>query len=173
MWLIQWAKSLTKSNERNIPIRNFGKVTDTIYRGALPDREGYQALSDVLGVRRVCSMIETERRADRQRALSAGITEWRHIPFSDKDTPQAARVKEWLDYVRTSGERGAIFVHCRGGRHRTGTLVGVYRVTDQGWTKQQAFDEMMKYGWYTAWGHEPLLDWFFNEFDPKDFAPTR
>ena len=97
MWFIQWLKSLTKSNALRIPIRNFGKVTDTIYRGALPNREGYRALSEKLGVYRVCSMIEPESREDRQRALSAGIREWRHIPFSDRDAPKTDRVREWLD----------------------------------------------------------------------------
>jgi hypothetical protein len=170
VWLIQWTKSLTKSNEFDIPIRNFGKVIDTLYRGALPDSEGYRALKEKLGILRVCSLIEHESKEDRKCALDAGIKEWRYIPFSDKDTPQANRVKEWLDYIRTSEKKGSIFTHCRGGRHRTGFLVGVYRVTDFGWTKQQAFEEMKAYGWYKAFGHAPIKDWFFEEFDPKDFT---
>jgi hypothetical protein len=42
-------------------------------------------------------------------------------------------------------------------------------VVDCGWTKEQAFAEMMRFGWYSALGHGPLLDWFFHEFDPKEF----
>jgi tyrosine-protein phosphatase SIW14 len=170
VWLIQWASSLSKSNEFGIPIRNFGKVVDTIYRGALPDTEGYRALTKKLGVFRVCSIIEHESREDRKRALDAGIKEWRYIPFSDTDAPLPNRVREWLDYIRTSKKKGPIFTHCRGGRHRTGVLVGVFRVTDCGWTKDQAFEEMNKYGWYEALGHKPLKDWFFDEFDPKDYS---
>jgi protein-tyrosine phosphatase len=162
-------KSLAKENEFGIPIRNFGKVVDNIYRGALPDTEGYRALAEKLGVHRVCSVIERESQEDRKRALSAGIKEWRYIPFSDKDTPPANRVREWLDYIRTSNKKGAIFTHCRGGRHRTGVLIGVYRVTDCGWTKEQAFEEMNKHGWYSALGHQPLKDWFFEEFIPEDY----
>jgi protein-tyrosine phosphatase len=169
VWVIQWAKSLTENNEFDIPIRNFGKVVDTVYRGALPDAEGYRALTEKLGVYRVCSIIEQESQEDRKCALNAGIKEWRCIPFSDKDAPPANRVGEWLDYIRTSKKKGSIFTHCRGGRHRTGTLVAVYRVTDCGWTKEQAFEEMKKYGWYSALGHKPLKDWFFEEFDPKDY----
>jgi hypothetical protein len=30
----------------------------------------------------------------------------------------------------------------------------------------------MRFGWYSALGHQPLLDWFFNDFDPKDFTTT-
>jgi len=169
VWVIRWAKSRTEKNEFDIPIPNFGKVVDTIYRGALPDTDGYRALAEKLGVYRVCSIIEHESKDDRKRALDAGIKEWRYIPFSDTDAPPANRVHEWLDYIRTSKKKGPIFTHCRGGRHRTGTLVAVYRVTDCGWTKEQAFEEMKKYGWYSALGHKPLKEWFFEEFDPKDY----
>jgi protein tyrosine phosphatase (PTP) superfamily phosphohydrolase (DUF442 family) len=169
VWLIRWASSLSKDNEFGIPIRNFGKVDDTIYRGALPDTNGYQSLVEKLGVLRVCSVIERESKEDRKCALDAGIKEWRYIPFSDKHTPPENRVKEWLDYIRTSKKKGSVFTHCRGGRHRTGVLVGVLKVTDYGWTKEQAFEEMKKYGWYSALGHTPLKEWFFEEFDPKTY----
>jgi hypothetical protein len=48
-------------------------------------------------------------------------------------------------------------------------LVGVLRVTDFGWTKEQAYDEMRRYGWYKALGHKPLVEWFFEEFNPDDY----
>ncbi len=169
MWLIQWAKSRSERNEFGIPIPNFAQVTRTIYRGALPDADGYRALVGKLKVTRVCSLIEHERSQDMQRALLSGIEEWKHIPFSDKDTPAADKVKEWLAFMRTAETAGAIFTHCRGGRHRTGMLLGVYRVIDCGWTKEQAFAEMERHGWYAALGHKPLLDWFFHEFEPEEF----
>jgi protein-tyrosine phosphatase len=144
-------------------------VSDTIYRGALPNAAGYRALVDVLDVRRVCSIIEHEVREDKERALNAGVGAWHHIPFSDTAKPSADRVREWFDYVRSSEQGGTVFTHCRGGRHRTGMLVAAYRVADCGWTKEQAFNEMMTYGWYAARGHQPLLDWFFNDFDPQNY----
>ena len=170
-WVIQWAKSRSKENLFGVPIPNFGKVSETLYRGALPDERGYRALAERLGVRRVCSVIEHEVREDRERALSSGVAAWHHIPFSDRDAPPPGRVMEWLDYVRSSDEGGTVFTHCRGGRHRTGMLVGVYRVTDCGWTKEQAYGEMMTFGWYSARGHWPLLEWFFHVCDPKDYGP--
>lgn len=154
-------------------MRNFGKVVDTIYRGALPDERGYRALIQRLGVMRVCSLIEHERREDKARALGAGIVEWRSLPFSDTEAPPAERVREWLDLMRTAQRNGPIFTHCRGGRHRTGVLVGVFRVADCGWTKEQAYKEMLTYGWYSARGHGPLLAWFFDSFAPEDFRDGR
>ena len=170
MWLIQWVKSRSERNEFGVPIPNFGKVTETLYRGALPDAEGYRALADKLDVRRVCSIIEHESEQDARTALANGISEWHHIAFSDRDAPDPLSVRQWLDYIRSSDTAGTVFTHCRGGRHRTGVLVGVLRVTDEGWTREQAYNEMKLYGWYKALGHRPLIDWFFHQFDPKDFA---
>lgn len=169
MWLIQWAKSRSTENEFDVPVRNFGKVTDGIYRGALPSDAGYRALVDKLAVTRVCSLIERDVEHDRRLARACGIEEWLHLPFSDRAAPKPARVRHWLDFVRTGTPAQPVFIHCRGGRHRTGTLVAVLRVTDCGWNREQALKEMLRYGWYDAQGHRPLLDWFLHEFDPKDF----
>jgi tyrosine-protein phosphatase SIW14 len=169
VWLIQWAKSRSTENEFGVPVRNFGKVTDGIYRGALPDAAGYRALVNQLAVVRVCSMIERDVEHDRRLARACGIEEWLHLPFSDRAAPQPSRVRHWLDFVRTGTRAQPVFIHCRGGRHRTGTLVAVLRVTDCGWNREQALKEMLRYGWYDAQGHRPLLDWFLHEFDPEDF----
>lgn len=170
MWLVQWFKSNTERNEFGVPIRNFGKVTETIYRGALPRAEGYRALVERLGVRRVCSLTEVMQERERERALAAGIVDWRHIPFGDREAPRPERVRKWLDVMRTADTEGAIYTHCMGGRHRTGVLIGVLRVTDCGWTIEQAHKEMMHYGYYDALGHQPVGNWFLNDFNPKDYA---
>ena len=170
VWLFQWLKSATERNEYDIPVRNLGKVTDTIYRGALPRAEGYRALVRVLGVRRVCSLTDRVAADEKQRAIAAGMREWEHIPFNDREAPQPARVRMWLDHMRTATAADPIYTHCMGGRHRTGVLIGALRVTDCGWTKDQALKEMMTYGYYDALGHGALRHWFLHEFDPKDYA---
>jgi protein tyrosine/serine phosphatase len=42
-------------------------------------------------------------------------------------------------------ENWPVYVHCKGGRHRTGALTAVYRITRDGWTAEQAYDEMKRY----------------------------
>ena len=170
MWLIQWFKSNSERNEFGVPVRNFGKVADGIYRGALPRAEGYRALAGGLGVRTVCSLTEREMTEHRRLALEAGVSEWRHLPLSDRAAPPPERVREWLGLIRSARGRGPVYTHCMGGRHRTGVLVGVFRVADCGWSREQALKEMMRHGWYDALGHRPLMDWFLHEFDPKDYA---
>ncbi|MCA1629358.1 MAG: hypothetical protein LC774_03115, partial [Acidobacteria bacterium] len=79
VWLVQWAKSRSPRNEFGVPIRNFAKVTDAIYRGALPGAAGYRALVEKVGVARVCSLIEHDVERDHRLAFDSGIEEWLHL----------------------------------------------------------------------------------------------
>ena len=68
-----------------------------------------------------------------------------HIPMN------AARISEkdavhFLKVV-TDPERQPVFFHCRHGADRTGSMCAVYRVVVQGWTKEQAIDEMAQGGY--------------------------
>ena len=38
-----------------------------------------------------------------------------------------------------------MYVHCVGGKHRTGVMTAVYRMAQEGWTSDQAFKEMKRY----------------------------
>jgi len=71
-------------------------------------------------------------------------------PFSSKVPAQA--VAKFFATIDDPGT-GTIFLHCRRGADRTGTLVGLYRVTRQNWTPQRAYDEARKVGmrwWYSG-----------------------
>ncbi|MBV9294436.1 MAG: dual specificity protein phosphatase family protein, partial [Acidobacteriaceae bacterium] len=39
-----------------------------------------------------------------------------------------------------------VFVHCRRGKDRTGTVVACYRIQHDRWKNEDAFDEAKKYG---------------------------
>jgi len=43
-----------------------------------------------------------------------------------------------------------VLVHCHHGRGRTGLCVGMYRITQQKWTVEQAFDEMVASGLFPS-----------------------
>lgn len=169
VWIAQWLKSRSKDNEFGVPVRNFAKVDDRVYRGAWPDAAGLRAMHEKLGIGTVVNFIPGDRADDRRRAVDAGIDDWWHIPLSDRETPDTELVKSWLHSVRAA-KNPPIFMHCKGGRHRTGILIGVYRVVEHGWTKERAFEEMKVYGWYSALGHGPLKAWFFDVFDPTTFT---
>lgn len=55
--------------------------------------------------------------------------------------------------IVTDKNRQPVFVHCEHGADRTGTLCAAYRVAVDGWTKQQAVDEMTQggFGFHSIW----------------------
>jgi hypothetical protein len=46
------------------------------------------------------------------------------------------------------GADSKAYVHCAGGRHRTGSMIGVYRLVRNGWTADRAYAEMKAYDYY-------------------------
>jgi protein tyrosine/serine phosphatase len=67
---------------------------------------------------------------------------------------------------------GPVYVHCAGGRHRTGSMVAVYRMVHDGWTVDKAYDEMLAYDFYTSNGHKGFKTYVFDYFARMQANPT-
>ena len=72
--------------------------------------------------------------------------------MSDSEYPESAKIEEFLKLVGDPAT-GKFFVHCAGGRHRTGVAGAVYRFNHYNWNYAQVYAEMKKYDFYTRWGH--------------------
>ena len=50
-----------------------------------------------------------------------------------------------------------VFVHCKHGADRTGTMCAIWRVAVEGWTKEDAIEEMKRggYSFHKVWGNQP------------------
>ena len=66
-------------------------------------------------------------------------------------------------------EEGAVYVHCVGGRHRTGVMTAVYRMIKDGLSGEQAFKEMKQYKYGPDFLH-PEFKKFVYRFEPKTAA---
>jgi hypothetical protein len=75
-----------------------------------------------------------------------------NIPMVDKAYPRPEWVAAFLKTV-DDPSTGKFFVHCAGGRHRTGSMGAVYRFEKYGWGYEQVYAEMKQYDFYTSWGH--------------------
>ena len=153
-WLTQYFRSLPP---------NFGKVSPTVYRSADPNKrlDGWikqYKLEVVLDLR-------DERDAEEEARVNALGLIYTRLAMRDDEAPTPALVREALK-VMSSGI--VTLVHCEGGRHRTGLIVACYQVMN-GATKQDAWKNAKRYGWYDTWGHKPLRLWFENEFKPEDY----
>jgi len=131
-------------------VANFGRVTPTLYRGAQPTTEGFQALKKrgveiVINFRDERGKIEPERRL----VENLGIR-YVSIPIGASRDPTNEQVAKFLELVRANPQK-EIFVHCRLGADRTGVMVAVYRMAAQNWTPQQALTEMRAFHYHHFW----------------------
>jgi protein tyrosine/serine phosphatase len=127
----------------SIHIDNFGRVSSNYFRGAEPDDEQYATLAAV-GIKTVIDLrsddFDTE---DRLLVERAGM-KYVQIPMTTHQPPTRPVIEEFLRIV-DDPENQPVYVHCVGGRHRTGVMTAVYRMTRDGWTADQAFKEMKAY----------------------------
>jgi len=125
-----------------IGIDNFGRISDTYYRGSQPDGRDYTDLA-ALGVKTVIDLQEDGLPVERQLVESAGMTFFR-IPMNTRRAPTSNDLSQFLQLVNDPANQ-PVYVHCAGGRHRTGVMTAVYRMTHDGWDSDKAFKEMKQY----------------------------
>jgi tyrosine-protein phosphatase SIW14 len=135
----------------SVRIKNFGQMDERFYRGAEPKRiEDFQALKD-LGILTVIDLQEKPEPTERGMVESLGMR-YVNIPMIEKKYPRAEWVAAFMQTV-DDPSTGKFFVHCAGGRHRTGSMGAVYRMEKYGWNYEQVYAEMKQFDFYTSWGH--------------------
>lgn len=134
----------------SISIGNYGQVNDHLYRGSQPKGREFQELA-AAGIKTVLDLREDAKSGSRAEAEQAGL-QYVNLPLGDKEYPQADAAQRFLEVVNDRGN-WPVYVHCAGGRHRTGSMIAVYRMTVDRWSLDQAYDEMKKYDFYTSGGH--------------------
>jgi protein tyrosine/serine phosphatase len=149
--IIAFAQDKPENDFSNIKIKNFGQMDERFYRGAQPKKEAdYQALA-ALGIKTVIDLQAEPEDYERPMVEALGMR-YVNIPMVDKKYPKEEDVRQFLNLVNNP-ETGKFFVHCAGGRHRTGAMGAAYRFTKYGWNFEQVYSEMKQYDFYTRWGH--------------------
>jgi len=133
-----------------VTIKNFGQMDARFFRGAQPKENDYNQLA-ALGIKTVIDLQDDPTAYEKQRVEALGM-KYINIPMSDKDYPETAKIDLFLKLV-DDPTTGKFFVHCAGGRHRTGVMGAVYRFNHYNWNYDQVYAEMKKYDFYTRWGH--------------------
>jgi protein tyrosine/serine phosphatase len=139
----------------NIKISNFGQMDQNFYRGARPKSEDFKNLA-ALGIKTVIDLTDNSREREEPAVVAAGMR-YVNIPIVDKAYPSAEQVSAFLK-VANDPATGKFYVHCAGGRHRTGIMGAVYRFNHDHWNFDQAYAEMKQYDFYTSNGHGKQLD---------------
>jgi protein tyrosine/serine phosphatase len=150
-----------KSNLVVGDIDNFGQVTDFYYRGEQPKGDDYSRLA-AIGVKTIIDLRDDPKDYAKMLTEQARM-KYVNLPMSDKDYPDPDAASNFLALVNDK-ENWPVFVHCAGGRHRTGAMTAVFRMTMQGWDANRAYDEMKNYDFYTRWGHKAMKQFVFDYF---------
>jgi len=143
-------KNHASADVSNVTIKNFGQMDDRFFRGAQPKENDYQQLA-ALGIKTVIDLQDDPTSYEKQNVEALGM-KYVNIPMSDKEYPDSAKIAQFLKLV-DDPTTGKFYVHCAGGRHRTGVMGAVYRFNHYNWNYDQVYAEMKKYDFYTRWGH--------------------
>ena len=121
-------------------VPNLYKVSGDLYRGAQPSAEGMRQLKK-LGIKTILNLRFIL--SDRSKIKDTGL-DYEHINMTTLYMTDT-NVVRFLKIV-TDRNRTPVFVHCRQGIDRTGTMCALYRIFVQGWSKDEAIEEMTKGG---------------------------
>ena len=151
----------------NVKIKNFGQMDDRFFRGARPDENDYPALA-ALGVQTIIDLTDNSKEYEQPAVEAAGLR-YINIPMEDKSTPNLDQINQFLKVIDDPAT-GKFFVHCAGGRHRTGVVGAVYRFTHDKWSLDQALAEMDQYEFGSGYGHGKQRDFvrdYFQQLQSK------
>jgi len=131
-----------------IGVPNFHQVDERVYRGG-------KLIVDLRTAGE--HPIQTEARA----VEAAGMT-YLNVPMSTLGAPSAEAVFKILALIE-SDSTGPVFVHCKRGSDRTGTVIACYRILHDHWDNRKALQEARSYGMYRF---ERAMMHYILKFDP-------
>jgi protein tyrosine/serine phosphatase len=137
-----WAQPIT---QQGLP--NLHKVSDRLYRSAQPLPPGYPDLKK-LGIKTIICLRNDNTDLEYApenglKVVHIGMRTWK---------PTEDQVVEFLK-TATYPENQPVLVHCKHGADRTGLMCAVYRIAVDGWSKQDAIEEMTEgdFGFHSVW----------------------
>jgi tyrosine-protein phosphatase SIW14 len=136
---------VAQDDTRYKELPNFHQVDERLFRGAQPNAGGIQKLKE-LGIRTIINLRDDDENASAEAsaARAAGL-QYFNVPMSTFNRPADKTVAQVLSVI-SANENQPVFVHCRRGSDRTGTIIAIYRIEHDGWTSEKATSEAKRYG---------------------------
>ncbi len=143
---VAWASPLSKHG-----VPNLHQVDDGLYRSAQPSARGMKELK-AMGVETIINLRSFN--SDRDEIGDTGLG-YEHI-YMKAWHPERKEVVRFLQIVGNDNRR-PVLVHCHHGADRTGTMCAIYRIAVDGWSVEEALEEMKGggFGFHSVWGNLP------------------
>jgi len=147
---------------------NFHKVNEKLYRGAEPTKEGIAELK-AIGIKTVIDMGNGKEDSKDERSWVEGAgMKYVNIHLHNWLKSNPEDIDAILKEVESAGNQ-PVFLHCKRGKDRTGTLVSIYRMKNDRWLPKQALEEAKKYGlgWHQFWMKDFVNDYYRDRIQKK------
>ncbi len=130
-------------------VPNLHRVSGDLYRSAQPSAQGMMNLKN-MGIRTVINLRSFH--SDRDEIGRTGL-DYERLTMKTWHIDRKEAVR-FLQLV-TDPHRAPVLVHCQHGSDRTGAMCALYRVTVQGWSKEEAIREMSEggFGFHRIWAN--------------------
>jgi uncharacterized protein (TIGR01244 family) len=125
-------------------IANFHQVDSNICRGGQPKAAEFQTLAR-MGIRTVLDLREETHAPGEEKLVESAGMRYISLPMSRWEAPTDEQIARALAIIEDAAN-SPVFVHCRRGADRTGTVIACYRVSHDGWQNQRALDEARTFG---------------------------
>ena len=148
--------SFAQTEVRYPELPNFHQVNPQLYRGAQPKAGGINKLA-ALGIKTIVNLRgeDDHTRAEAVAARDLGLRYFA-VPMPGSSRPADEQMQRVLAIIN-SPENQPVFVHCKRGADRTGTVIACYRILKDCWTASQAKKEAEHYGMY--WTESGMKDY--------------
>lgn len=130
-------------------LKNAYQVTPWLYRGAQPTRQGYEELVK-MGIKTVINLRVTPQNKKLIEGLPLTVYQ---VPINPVILNERG-VKQVMELLSDT-RNYPIYVHCRYGSDRTGTIVALYRMILNDWSRENAIKEMTspEFGFHQMFQH--------------------
>src|SRR5690349_20998015 len=141
--LVSLSAAQSASNYKELP--NFHKVSDGLYRGDQHLSGASKKLAE-LGVKTIINLRGEDdlSREEQREAKLAGLLYF-GVSMPGLSAPSDEQVAQVLKIVNDP-ENQPVFIHCKRGSDRTGTIAAIYRISHDGWAVDRAIGEARSHG---------------------------
>jgi tyrosine-protein phosphatase SIW14 len=129
-------------------ISNVGRIAPGILRGNQPKPEGYETLRK-MGIR---TIINFRTLHDEKAKVEIAGMSYVEYPISMLEKPKQSDIRKIVGMMADPANQ-PLYIHCALGQDRTGIIVAAYRMDIDGWSLQDAIDEMHAFGFHEQWVH--------------------
>ena len=129
-----------------VGLPNLQQVNEHILRGGQPTDDGFKKLAE-RGVRTVIDLRLADEHSipHEKQTVEADGMRFISVPMRGMSAPTPDQVSKVLAVLEDSGS-WPVFIHCRRGADRTGTIAAVYRISHDHWDNRKALEEARSYG---------------------------